>query len=293
MIEEIIKSNEKDNQIKSILMDQIANLCNSVNSILSMSCLNVSSDIIQDTSNFIFYLCSYKGFFGTTPGENYSGIFKVNTGLKYIILNVLSYTLLKLCIKYIEGIKILQKHEDFRRYVLEKYLNVEYLTSTLEELGYIVLFLTGNRSNILQLALNVHYSTRKQIGEGRIISIDGYRALGLMLAVKSLINIGKTLIDIKAKYCNSAYDSMKRQLKLRHKSDNVKSIKEDKTISKNRQSDKTCLLCLDIRSNTSSTLCGHLFCWNCIVEYLQLNPKCPVCRSKCLVENVIHLANYE
>jgi peroxin-10 len=42
---------------------------------------------------------------------------------------------------------------------------------------------------------------------------------------------------------------------------NVKSIPEDLRASRN------CTLCLEERTNSTSTECGHLFCWNCIVGW--------------------------
>jgi hypothetical protein len=44
----------------------------------------------------------------------------------------------------------------------------------------------------------------------------------------------------------------------------------------------TCRICLDIPEQPVVTVCGHLFCWNCLYRWIERNraaPQCPVCRA--------------
>lgn len=52
-----------------------------------------------------------------------------------------------------------------------------------------------------------------------------------------------------------------------------------------------CLLCLESVEKPTTTLCGHVFCWKCITEYLQENPKCPKCRSQNFFNQVLLIPN--
>ncbi|KAG9314678.1 Pex12 amino terminal region-domain-containing protein, partial [Chiua virens] len=42
---------------------------------------------------------------------------------------------------------------------------------------------------------------------------------------------------------------------------------------------RTCTLCLEERTDSCATECGHLFCWNCIVNWGREKAECPLCRQ--------------
>jgi len=55
---------------------------------------------------------------------------------------------------------------------------------------------------------------------------------------------------------------------------------------------KKCSLCLELRKNSSVTPCGHLYCWNCIIDWLRTKQECPICREKVLPSRIVALGNY-
>ncbi|KAI8334089.1 hypothetical protein EDC96DRAFT_17445 [Choanephora cucurbitarum] len=51
-----------------------------------------------------------------------------------------------------------------------------------------------------------------------------------------------------------------------------------------------CNICFDTAVHPVITLCGHLFCWSCLAQWLNAqsrNPTCPVCKAGCGKDKVI------
>jgi len=53
-----------------------------------------------------------------------------------------------------------------------------------------------------------------------------------------------------------------------------------------------CNICLETASNAVVSMCGHLFCWPCLHQWLETRPTrklCPVCKAGISKENVVPL----
>jgi len=53
-----------------------------------------------------------------------------------------------------------------------------------------------------------------------------------------------------------------------------------------------CKICLLPCNYPTVTLCGHIFCWYCICEALGKKNKCPICRQKMLIQELLILQQY-
>ncbi|KAI6846756.1 hypothetical protein KC332_g2828 [Hortaea werneckii] len=52
---------------------------------------------------------------------------------------------------------------------------------------------------------------------------------------------------------------------------------------------RKCTLCLEAMKDPSVTTCGHVFCWQCVTDWLREQPMCPLCRQSSLVQHVLPL----
>lgn len=53
-----------------------------------------------------------------------------------------------------------------------------------------------------------------------------------------------------------------------------------------------CPICMDIPITPKMTRCGHIYCWPCILRYLDVNEEedvagCPICHSR-IVKKELH-----
>lgn len=67
-------------------------------------------------------------------------------------------------------------------------------------------------------------------------------------------------------------------------------LTDDKTMGfiKGSQQRK-CTLCLEEMKDPAATQCGHVFCWECIGDWVREKPECPLCRREAMVQHILPL----
>lgn len=119
-----------------------------------------------------------------------------------------------------------------------------------------------------------------------------YRILGFILVAKLIIEFSLFLFN---------YNKLKQSLFPKKGEESEEERKERREEEKESQtgeellskfeSEFTCTLCLEGAKTPTSTLCGHIFCWNCICSWTNTKSECPLCRAPNLHNNLLRIAN--
>ncbi|XP_058126817.1 peroxisome biogenesis factor 10 [Anopheles ziemanni] len=134
-------------------------------------------------------------------------------------------------------------------------------------------YINGGKYHISKRLTNINYVLiRNWLKENH--SVYGYRLLGY-------VTLAQLILSLAARF---------RQQQL-YSSKNTK-VETSGRIAGLDSSTHKCALCIDITQNITVTQCGHLFCWDCILNWLDQKQVCPICREAIKKTRVVRLQNY-
>lgn len=222
-----------------------------------------------------------------TLGEEYTGIIQIDS--KYISLpnKFLQFTsiILEFGGEYI-FYKLLRSVErdveqntdilpEAKASILRFCKMVRALVPYIKALHRSFFYIYGNKYQLSKRILGINY-VRVRYWLDVDYSINGYRALGVITLLQLVLAF---VTNLKANLKASA--STKENI----------LVKASARPTKRNKDGKKCALCLEVRVNTSATVCGHMFCWACILDWLDQKEECPVCRESVKKSKVVFLKN--
>ncbi|XP_016993931.2 peroxisome biogenesis factor 10 [Drosophila takahashii] len=267
------------------------------------------SDVLRLTGprNWIKYnqMCrllaelSYHGFASAnslqTLGEEYTGIIQVDGNYKQIPSRLLQ--LIAIVLEFGGDSlfqRLLQKldtyvaeHEEIREEAkpqLKKIIQrLRHSPSYVKALHKSLFYLDAGKYQLSKRTTGINYVLIRHWLQPEF-SLYGYKILGVI-----------TFLQVSVSLAISGWDAWRE-----HKRKQLEEIKQvGKKFLQRGSSEKDadpdapqCILCLEPRSNSSLTPCGHIFCWSCLLGWLEERDECPLCRESLKKSQVIQLQNY-
>lgn len=224
-----------------------------------------------------------------TLGEEYTGIVQIDpTGVNVptfarrlimVVLNCFGHFFIDYLLTHFE-MYIRNNHyirPEVKAEILKSVKTLKNTLSFIEKLHKAVFYSQGLFYHISKRTTGIHYVLiRKWLKDYE--SLYGFKVLGC-ITVLHLLGIS---VHSTYKWWNTVEGPK-----------DVNVVQQTSSVSAPASHAKKCPLCLEQRKNVSVTPCGHLFCWTCIIEWLQVQSQCPICREIVQPSRVVPLRNYQ
>ncbi|XP_053208870.1 peroxisome biogenesis factor 10-like [Panonychus citri] len=148
--------------------------------------------------------------------------------------------------------------------------SVLFMMEKLQHINLILFYIFGSFYQFSKRISNIKYATHTQLTED-------YRRFYRLLGILSTLEFGLSMMITYR----------------------IKKYEKEKVNQQNLQSIEgspngvRCSLCWSTRKETTSTPCGHLFCWTCICQWIEIKKFCPICRTQIdSGSKLVYLHNY-
>ncbi|CCH58748.1 hypothetical protein TBLA_0A09640 [Henningerozyma blattae CBS 6284] len=309
----ILQAHQKDEQVESILTLKIREVLRLIKGQLF---INLHPNEIALFGKLLYLsITTLRG--KRTLGEEYTDLFIVNRkGTNF----VKRYKRLLFVLSYLLGPYLLSKISNALKYLkvkwnlaAEKRSNDESKTPQDEEphvdtisqyfdglnrianLHLLLFYFTGAYYDLNRRLFGLRYAISHKLDnselEIRRANSKSYRILGYILSMQLAI---KGLPYFKAFYKTLIYDdnpiSLNKVTTKNVKYNNEKiDLKNPKILPYIPEESRKCILCMSFMINPSCAPCGHIYCWNCLINWCKEKEECPLCRQKCDLQEILPL----
>eukprot|EP01097_Dermamoeba_algensis_P002218 TRINITY_DN1880_c0_g2_i1.p1 TRINITY_DN1880_c0_g2~~TRINITY_DN1880_c0_g2_i1.p1 ORF type:complete len:297 (+),score=55.99 TRINITY_DN1880_c0_g2_i1:49-891(+) len=158
--------------------------------------------------------------------------------------------------------------------------NYPEMKATLERLHLGIFYLSGAYYHLAKRILGIKYVFIRRLDETR----PRYVVLGLLIFLQLFISSVRFSISYLSKK-EGGY------LEVLQDGERMKITNSEQVEENLETSGPQCTLCLNTLSHPTATSCGHMFCWKCIHEAIQLKSECPLCRQQILPHTLLPIYN--
>ncbi|KAH8234882.1 hypothetical protein KR032_004928 [Drosophila birchii] len=270
------------------------------------------SDVLRLTGprNWIKYnqMCrllaelSYHGFASAnnlqTLGEEYTGIIQVDGNYKQIpsrlvqlLAIVLEFGGDSLFQRLLQKLELyVASHEDIRpeakQHLKKVILRLKQSPGYVKALHKSLFYLDASKYQLSKRTTGINYVLIRHWLQPEF-SLYGYKILGVITFLQVTVSLAISGWDAWREHRRQQLEAIKQAgKKLFLQRGSTSDVKEADPDS------PQCILCLEPRSHSSLTPCGHIFCWHCLLEWLEERDECPLCRESLKKSQVILLQNY-
>lgn len=279
---EILRSSQKD----ELAVGKLQKLCEDVVlSLLGPRLLIKYKSVIQRIGQLLYF--GNTTLLGLqTLGEEYTGILQVDDTFQSVP-SLLTRVLMILLQCYGTELFILFINELEKNTKQNQELDSELKKKILRWLALMKILLpsvTLLHKTLFYCSCGTYHFSKRVTGVNYVLirywlkdrkSLFGFRVLAIISAINFILHTWQSVSDYYKKDPEST------------SSDEIETF-----TTYGMASVKKCIMCLNRLRNPTATMCGHVYCWTCIAEWVQNQDKCPVCREVVQPSRLIPLHNY-